>query len=105
MVCGAEPPLYHERMCEQCTRIRATIAKVPQHIQYFQCANCYLYDVGGRWVEMSFDDLQEELLNRNLQVDESASGLVTEISAEVIDDRNTVLHLEFTASIHGLQFE
>jgi nonsense-mediated mRNA decay protein 3 len=54
---------------------------------------------------MSFEDLQEELLNRNLQVDESASGLVTKISAEVIDDRNTVLHLEFTASIHGLQFE
>jgi nonsense-mediated mRNA decay protein 3 len=105
VVCGAEPPLYHERMCEQCTRIRSTIAKVPQHIQYFQCASCHLYDVGGRWVEVSTDDLQEELLNRNLQVDESASGLVTKITAEVTDDRNTILHLELTASIHGLRFE
>ncbi len=105
VVCGAEPPLYHERMCEQCTRIRSTIAKVPQHIQYFQCASCHLYDVGGRWVEVSIDDLQEELLNRNLQVDESASGLVTKITAEVTDDRNTILHLELTASIHGLRFE
>ena len=105
VACGAKPPLYHERMCEQCTRIRSTIAKVPQHIQYFQCANCNLFDVGGRWVEMPFENLQEELLKRNLQVDEAASGLVTEISAEFIDDRNTKLHLDFTASIHGLQFE
>lgn len=105
VVCGSEPPLYHERMCEQCTRLRVKLAEAPEHIQYFQCARCEVYQIGGKWIEMTFEDLQEEMLNRNLGINDLAEDLATEIATEVIDDRNAILNLEISATMYNLEFE
>lgn len=104
VVCGSEPPLFHERMCEKCTRLRLKLADVPEHIQYFQCARCGVYEIGGRWVEMNFEELQEEMLNRNLKINQLSEDVETEIAAEIVDDRNTRMHLEFKAKMYGLEF-
>ncbi len=105
VVCGAQPPLYHDRMCEKCLRDRLKVAEIPLHIQYFQCARCGLYDIGGKWVDISFEELQEELLNRNLHFHPDTTDLTTDIAVQIVDDRNTKLQIEISAKIHELQFE
>ena len=104
VICGAEPPLVHDRMCENCLRKRITVVKLPDTVQHFRCYRCGLVEVQGRWIEIPDDDLWEELIQRSLEVHKEAEQFSLSLSPQRIDDRNTRLHLEVDAIVHGLQF-
>lgn len=104
VVCGADPPLFYDRMCEKCTMARVTPIIVPETVQHFQCARCGLHEVGGRWVDLPLEELYEDFLNRVLVIHEEVRGLDFGLAAEVIDDRNTRLHLQFSGEVSGIPF-
>jgi len=104
VACGAEPPLFYDRMCKKCTLLRVTPIVVPETVQHFQCARCGLHEVGGRWVDLPLEELYEDILSRVLEVHDEVSGLDFGLAAEVIDDRNTRLHLQFSGEVSGIPF-
>ncbi len=103
IICGSPPPLLHERMCESCLRQRTTLAEIPSTVQHQRCARCGLVEVQGRWIEIADDDLWEELTQRVLKVHEDVRNLNVVLSPQRVDERNTRLHLELIAEIHGMQ--
>ena len=103
IICGSTSPLVHERMCENCMRDRLNLAKVPKTVQHIRCARCGLVEVQNRWIELSEDELWEELVQRVLTVHQDVVGLNISLASERIDDRNTRLHLELFAEVHGVK--
>ena len=104
LVCGAPPPLFGERMCEGCTRQRILIAKIPDNIGFVRCARCGLVEIEGRWVEIPEEELWNELINREIEVHEKATGLALGIGTRKVSDRHTMLHLQIEGEVDGLVF-
>ena len=105
IICGGPPPLLHERMCETCLRRRLQLVELPQTVQHFRCAHCGLVEMQGRWLEIPDDELWEELMQRVLKYHQNATNIGVSMEAEVIDERNTRLHLEISGQVHGLVLE
>ena len=67
LVCGAPPPLFGERMCEPCFRKRVKLAEVPENVPWVRCARCGIVELQGKWVNISEEEVWDELIQRNLK--------------------------------------
>ena len=61
LVCGAEPPLYGDRMCEPCIRKRVKIVEVPENIPWIRCARCGIVEIQGKWVQIEEKEIWSQL--------------------------------------------
>ena len=98
LVCGNEPPLFTDKMCESCTRKRTKLANVPENTNFTQCARCGLIDIQGRWVNIPEDTLWDELIQRNVAFHERAEEIglgfepqIAKIFLNIRPDRQTVM--------------
>ena len=66
LVCGAEPPLFGDRMCETCLRARTVLAKVPENVPWVRCARCGIVEIEGKWENATEAEVWDELLHRKL---------------------------------------
>ena len=60
LVCGADPPLFSDRMCEKCTRDRVTWPS-SKNVPWTRCARCGIIDFQGKWSHVDEEDLWHEL--------------------------------------------
>ena len=67
LVCGSPPPLFGERMCEPCLRKRVNLAEVPENVPCVRCARCDIVELQGKWVNISEEEVWDELIQRNLR--------------------------------------
>ncbi|DAC18087.1 MAG TPA: hypothetical protein D7H90_04535, partial [Candidatus Poseidoniales archaeon] len=104
LVCGADPPLFTDKMCEPCTRKRTKLANVPENTNFTQCARCGLIDIQGRWVNIPEDTLWDELIQRNVAFHERAEELGLGFEPQVVSDRHTLLHIQTEGVIDDLLY-
>ena len=57
LVCGADPPLFGDRMCEPCIRKRIKLVEVPENIPWVRCARCGIVEIQGKWVHISEEEI------------------------------------------------
>ena len=91
LVCGADPPLFGDRMCEPCMRVRTTLAKVPENVPWVRCARCGIVEIDGKWENTTDSEVWDELLHRNLVVHERAESIQLGMEAKTVSDRHTHL--------------
>jgi len=104
LVCGNEPPLFTDRMCEPCTRKRTKLAVVPENTNFTQCARCGLIDIQGRWVNIPDDTLWDELIQRNVSFHERAEEIGLGFEPRTVSDRHTLLHMQIEGVIDDLLY-
>ena len=104
IICGAEPPLSSDRMCETCLRERTVLSMIPERIQQDRCAKCSSYEVKGRWSKMSEDDISDMRVRENLVLEERALGASISFSSQIIDDRTIRLEVDVSGIIEGYEF-
>ncbi len=104
LVCGAEPPLFTDRMCEKCTRDRVTLAKVPKNAPWTKCARCGIIDFQGKWSNVGDEDLWHELVIRNVEFHSEIEDLELGLMAQEVDGRHTLIHLEIEGVIDNLLY-
>ncbi len=105
LVCGAEPPLYGDRMCEPCLRTRTQLAKVPQNIPWVRCARCGIVEIQGKWENITDDEVWDELLHRHLKIHPKAEDINLGMETVTVSDRHTLLHVQVEGSIDHLIFK
>jgi len=104
LVCGADPPLFTDRMCEKCTRDRVTLAKVPKNAAWTKCARCGIIDFQGKWSNVDDEDLWHELVARNVEFHSEIEDLELGLMAQEVDGRHTLIHLEIEGVIDNLLY-
>ena len=104
LVCGAEPPLFRDRMCEKCTRDRVTLVKVPKNVPWTRCARCGIVDFKGKWSNVEPEDLWHELIQRNVQFHPEIEDLELGIIPQEVDGRHTLIHLDIEGVIDDLLY-
>ena len=104
LVCGAEPPLFSDRMCEKCTRDRVTLVKVPKNVPWTRCARCGIIEFQGKWSDVDPDDLWHELVQRNVEFHVGIEDLELGLVPQEVDGRHTLIHLEVEGLIDGLLY-
>mgnify|MGYP001207415867 CR=1 FL=1 len=104
IVCGGKPPLYIDRLCESCLRVRHTISKIENRIQYTKCSRSGTIQTDQGWIELNDQELHDLLIQKNLELHEIADDVFVDIVAEKIDDRNTRIILNVEGKIMGLPF-
>lgn len=104
LVCGADPPLYGERMCEPCVRKRVKLVQVPENIPWVRCARCGIVEIQGKWVHISEDEIWDELIQRHVQFHKDAVDVGLAVETRRVSDRHTLLHIQVEGTIEGLQF-
>ena len=105
IVCGGKPPLYVDRLCETCLRVRHTISKIDDRIQYFRCSRSGTIQTDQGWIDLKDQELHELLVQKNLVLNEIANDVVIDINAQKIDDRNTRVFIHVEGKIMDLPFE
>lgn len=105
LVCGAEPPLFGDRMCEPCLRARTTLAKLPENAPWVRCARCGIVEIQGKWENITEAELWDELVHRNLIVHERAEEIQLGMEPQTVSDRHTLLHLQIEGVIDNLLFQ
>ena len=105
IVCGGKPPLYIDRLCESCLRIRHTISQIDDRIQYTRCSRSGIIQTDQGWIELEDQELHDLLVQKNLEIHEIAKDVIVDISAQKIDDRNTRLLIHVEGIIANLPFE
>ncbi|DAC33021.1 MAG TPA: hypothetical protein HA356_01590, partial [Candidatus Poseidoniaceae archaeon] len=75
LVCGAEPPLYGDRMCEPCIRKRVKLVEVPENIPWIRCARCGIVEIQGKWVQIEEKEIWDELIQRHVQFHKDAENV------------------------------
>ena len=105
LICGSDPPLYADRMCEPCTRARTRIAEVPENTNFTRCARCGLIDMHGRWVDVPEDKLWDELIQRNVAFHERAEEIGLACQSQTVSDRHTLLHLQIEGVVDDLLYK
>ena len=105
IVCGGKPPLYIDRLCESCLRVRHTISKIEERIQYTRCSRSGTIQTDQGWIELNDQELNELLVQKNLELNEIADDVVIDINAQKMDDRNTRLFIHVEGKIMDLPFE
>ena len=104
LVCGGQPPLYSNRMCEKCTRDRTELAEVPKNVPWTRCARCSRIDFQGRWSEVEDDELWHELVQRNVKFHPEVEDLELGLHAQEVDGRHTLIHLQLEGVIDNLLY-
>jgi nonsense-mediated mRNA decay protein 3 len=104
LICGAEPPLFSDRMCEKCTRERVSLAKVPKNVPWTRCARCGIIDFQAKWSNVASEDLWHELVQRNVEFHSDIEDLELGLIAREVDGRHTLIHLEIDGVIDGLAY-
>ena len=104
-MCGAEPPLFTDRLCEPCCRKRTQLAIIPKNVPWVRCARCGIVELDGKWTDISHDQLWDHLLQRHVQVHHLAeqTSIATEI--EPVSDRHTLLHINIEGVIDSLLYQ
>ena len=105
LVCGADPPLYGERMCEPCVRKRVELVKVPENIPWVRCARCGIVEIQGKWVQISEEEIWDELIQRHVQFHKNAEDVGLALETRTVSDRHTLLHLQVEGVIEDLLFK
>ena len=105
LVCGADPPLYGDRMCEPCLRARTVLAKMPENVPWVRCARCGIVEIDGKWEDTTEESVWDELLHRNLEVHERAEEMQLAMEAVKVSDRHTLLHIQLEGVIDNLLFQ
>ena len=105
LVCGAEPPLFGDRMCEPCLRARTVLAKVPENVPWVRCARCGIVEIDGKWENTTESEVWDELLHRNLVVHERAEDIQLAMEPVTVSDRHTLLHIQLEGVIDDLLFQ
>ena len=105
LVCGAEPPLYGDRMCEPCLRTRTSLAKVPQNIPWIRCARCGIVEIQGKWENITDTEVWDELLHRHLEVHPKAEDINLGMETVTVSDRHTLMHIQIEGTIENLLFQ
>ncbi len=105
IVCGGKPPLYIDRLCESCLRIRHTISQIDDRIQYTRCSRSGTIHTEQGWIDLSDEELHNLLVEKNLELHEIAKDVVVDIFAQKIDDRNTRLSIKVEGTITDLPFQ
>ena len=105
LVCGADPPLYGERMCEPCVRKRVKLVQVPENIPWVRCARCGIVEIQGKWVHISEDEIWDELIQRHVEFHKDAEDINLALQPQTVSDRHTLLHLQVEGVIEDLLFQ
>ena len=105
LVCGADPPLYGERMCEPCLRKRVKLVKVPENIPWVRCARCGIVEIQGKWVQISEEEIWDELIQRHVHFHKDAEDIGLALETRTVSDRHTLLHLQVEGVIEDLLFQ
>ena len=105
MVCGADPPLYGDRMCEPCVRKRIKLVQVPENIPWVRCARCGIVEIQGKWVHISEEEIWDELIQRHVQFHKNAEDVGLALETRTVSDRHTLLHLQVEGVIEDLLFQ
>ncbi len=105
LVCGADPPLYGDRMCEPCLRARTVLVKMPENVPWVRCARCGIVEIDGKWEDTTEENVWDELLHRNLEVHERAEDMQLAMEAVKVSDRHTLLHVQLEGVIDNLLFQ
>jgi len=105
LVCGADPPLFADRMCEPCLRVRTKLAVVPENVPWVRCARCGIIELQGKWEDIPEDDLWDQLVQRNVQVHPEAEAIELGMETQRVSDRHTLLHLQIEGVIENLLFQ
>ena len=105
IICGSDPPLTTDRLCEPCFRQRTVLSKMPETIQQRRCAKCGFMEIRGGWSNMDSDGIADLRIRENLVLEERASDLEISFSVQQIDDRASRLHVEVSGSIESHTFE
>jgi len=105
VVCGADPPLYGERMCEPCVRKRVKLVKVPENVPWVRCARCGIVEIQGKWVHISEEEIWDELIQRHVVVHEQASEVGLAFETRRVSDRHTLIYIQVEGVIEGLLFK
>ena len=104
IVCGGEPPLTSDRMCEGCLRKRVILSKIPEVIQQHRCPKCSAYDIHGRWSKMDTDPLADLRVRDALEIDSRAENLNIGFSVEIIDERTSRIHIDVSGVVETFDF-
>ena len=105
LVCGAEPPLFGDRMCEPCLRKRIKLVEVPENIPWVRCARCGIVEIQGKWVHISEEEIWNELIQRHVQFHVQAENISLGLETRTMSDRHTLLYLQTEGTIEGLAAE
>ena len=105
LVCGSPPPLFGERMCETCLRKRIKLAQVPENIPWVRCARCGMAEIQGKWVNISEQEIWDELVQRNLKFHVDAEDIAIGLETRTVSDRHTLIHLQLEGVIDSLLFQ
>ena len=105
LVCGSPPPLFGERMCEPCIRKRIKLAEVPENVPWVRCARCGIVEFQGKWVNISEEEVWDELIQRNLKFHVDAEDIGVAFETRVVSDRHTLIHLQLEGVIDSLLFQ
>ncbi len=104
LICGGEPPLFTDRMCEKCTRDRVTLVKVPKNVPWTRCARCGIIDFKGKWSDVASEELWYELVQRNVEFHSEIEDLELGLVSREVDGRHTMIYLEVEGVIDGLSY-
>lgn len=105
LVCGADPPLFGDRMCEPCVRVRTTLATLPENVPWVRCARCGIVELDGKWEATKEADIWDELLHRHLGVHERAEDIQLAMEPVKVSDRHTLLHIQIEGVIDELLYQ
>ena len=105
LVCGADPPLFGDKMCEPCLRTRTQLAKVPQNIPWVRCARCGIVEIQGKWENITDTEVWDELLHRHLKIHPKAEDINLGMETVTVSDRHTLLHVQVEGTIDQLLFK
>lgn len=105
LVCGAEPPLFGDRMCEPCTRARTQLATVPENVPWVRCARCGIVEIDGKWEQTTEADIWDELMHRNVGIHERAEDIQLAMEPVKVSDRHTLLHIQIEGVIDELLYQ
>lgn len=104
LICGADPPLYGDRMCEECTRKRIKLVEVPENVPWVRCARCGIVEIQGKWVFISEDKIWNELIQRHVLFHKNTQNIGLAFESRTISDRHTLLYIQAEGVIDDLSY-
>ena len=105
LVCGADPPLFGDKMCEECTRKRVNLVQVPENVPWVRCARCGIVEIQGKWVHITEDEIWDELIQRNVFFHQRAEDVGLAFEPQTVSDRHTLIHLQVEGVIDDLLYQ
>ena len=104
LICGAEPPLHADRLCEACLRERHVLFEIEPNLQYTVCRRCDAVERRGKWLPLVEEEVWDDLIETHLRLHPDVEGAQVGWVAHRVDERNTLLHIDGEGTIHGLEF-